>query len=176
MTYKEVTILQFQQIHAATIHHKDNIYEIGIEILDTFEQLPRSESSLMKVKEFDKRLSKYAFLNEEVPSDEWVKEFTLQDITYKVAQTPDKWNVGQFVSMANLTKDPDKIIDNVHLIVAVMCTTYEKDVFDRARLFQSELSISIAYPLALFFCALMLKLPESMMRYLKERAYPTGSA
>lgn len=167
MTYKDISILQFQRLHSAVLHHKENIYEIGMEILDIFEGVPVAESKNWKVKEFDKRLQKYAFLNTELPSDKWVKEFECEGVTYKVMQTPDKWNVGQFVSMANLTKDPDKIVDNLHIIVAVMCTADEMQIPERSRLFQEKLSAEVAYPLALFFCAVMLKLPTDIQHSLK---------
>lgn len=179
MTYKDVTILQFQRFHSAVIHHGfsfddgslllANIYEIGMEILNIFEDVPIAESKLWKVKYFDKRLEKYAFLLNSLPSDEWVKEFEFNGNIYKVKQTPDQWNTAQFVSMANLTKDRDKIMDVVHIIVAVMCTDDDSHVIQRSREFQDGLSIAIAYPLALFFCAVMLKLPPSTLRYLKAR-------
>ena len=168
MTYKDVSILQFQRLHSAILHHKENIYEIGMEILDIFEGVPATESRNWKVKEFDKRLAKYAFLNTELPSDKWVKSFELGGINYTVHQTPDKWNVGQFVSMSNLTKDKDKVIDNLHIIVAVMCTDDDAHVIDRSRHFQENLSVEVAYPIALFFCAVMLKLPTNIQHSLKQ--------
>jgi hypothetical protein len=92
-------------------------------------------------------------------------------------QTPNKWNVGQYVSMSNLTKDQSTILDNVHIILAVMCVGKDKmDVEDRSEHFQNNLSISIAYPIALFFCAVMLKLPDNLMDYLKGKESQVGLA
>lgn len=174
MNYNDVSILQFQRLNAAIIHHKENIYEVGMEILDIFEGVPPSESRNWKVKTFDKRLAKYAFLNTEVPEDKWVTSFEFEGKTYEVMQTPDKWNVGQYVSMANLTKDKDKIIDSLHIIIAVMVCPNDGDVIELSRKFQDGLSISIAYPLGLFFCAVMLKLPKSTLHYLKEQVRLAG--
>lgn len=174
MTYKEVTILQFQQLHSAIRHHGENVYELGMEILNIFEGMERAESSQMSVNDFNKRLEKYQFLNEELPSDHWVKEFKLGQDLFKVHQTPDKWNVGQYVSISQLTKDQDKIIDNLHLILAVMCSK-DEDVRDLSIRFQNELSISIAYPIALFFCAVMLMLPKDILHSLRVQAELVGS-
>lgn len=165
MNYQDVTILQFQQIHSAIRHHGENVYELGMELLNIFEGVDRAESSQWLVKDFEQRLAKYQFLNQELPSDHWVKEFTLGKDKFKVSQTPDKWNVGQYVSISQLTQDQDKIIDNLHLIIAVMCQK-DEDIKDLSERFQNELPITIAYPIALFFCGVMLMLPDDIQHSL----------
>jgi hypothetical protein len=174
MTLNDVTIFQFQQLHSAIKHYEDNPYEIGMEMLRIFEGIEREVSSKMKVKEFEKRIAKYSFLNDFQVSDEWVKSFELNGKTYKVEQFIHNWNVSQFISMSNLTKDNDEIIPNIHLILAVMCED-ERDIKERANEFQNDLPISIAYPIAVFFCAVLLKLENDIPNYLREGEQQIGS-
>lgn len=169
MTYQDVTILQFQKVYSAKRLHEDNVFELGVEILNIFEGIERTESSQWLVKDFDKRLEKYSFLNDELESDHWVKEFTLGKDTFKVMQTPNKWNAGQWASIQNLIKDPERIIDNIHLIIAVMCQK-DQDIKDLSERFQNELPITIAYPIALFFCGVMLMLPKDILHSLTVKA------
>ena len=169
MNYNDVTILQFQKVHSAIRHYEENVYELGMEILNIFEGVERSESSQWLVKDFEKRLEKYAFLNEDLPSDHWVKEFTLGKDKFQVSQTPNKWNVGQYVSISQLTQDQEKIVDNLHLILAVMCQK-DEDIKDLSERFQNELPITIAYPIALFFCGVMLMLPNDIQHSLTAKA------
>jgi hypothetical protein len=175
MKYSDITILQYQRLISATRHHTDNAFEIGIELLNIFENIPRTESEGWDIPTFNKRLERYSFLNQEMPSDKWVKSFELSGITYKVMQTPNKWNVGQYVSMSNLTKDQSTILDNLHTILAVMCVGKDKmDVQDRAEHFQNNLSIEVAYPIALFFLGVLLMLPEHMMDSLRGKVSQVG--
>ena len=176
MNFSNVTILQFQKLQAAYKHFEGNAYEVGMAILDIFEGVPKTLSSQWLVKDFDKRLAKYQFLiDAKMKDDEWVKEFTLNNKTYKVTQQVHHWNVEQWVSMGTLTQDPDKIIENVHLILATLCTD-ERDVMDRANEFQNDLSIEIAYPIAVFFCAVMLKFHNDMPNYFQGEEYLHGLA
>jgi hypothetical protein len=77
--------------------------------------------------------------------------------------------------MGTLTQDPDKIIENVHLILATLCTD-ERDIMDRANEFQNDLSIEVAYPIAVFFCAVMLKFHNDMPSYFQEEELVLGLA
>lgn len=177
MKYNDITIEQYQKLSNCILLQTENIegsevvnaYELGMDILEIFEGVPRTESSAWQVKDFDDRLAKYKFLNEPIQSDEWVKELKVQNKTYKVKQTPDKWNVGQYVSMANLTKRQEDIVDNCHLIVAVMLndTTDTSELMAFAEVVRKEVTIDKAYPLAVFFTAVMLMLPPSIAAYLK---------
>jgi hypothetical protein len=176
MTFKDVTILQFQKLQSAFKHFDGNAYEVGMAILDIFEGVPKTLSSQCLVKDFDKRLAKYQFLiDAEMKDNEWVKEFELNGKVYQVTQQVHHWNVEQWVSMGTLTQDPDKIIENVHLILATLCTD-ERDIMDRANEFQNDLSIEVAYPIAVFFCAVMLKFHHDMPSYFQGEELVLGLA
>ena len=184
MNYNNITIEQFQKLNNCILLNSEqigddqvvNTFKLGQDILNIFEGVAHSDSGQWMVEDFNKRLEKYAFLNEPIQSDEWVKELRVEGKTYKVKQTPDKWNVGQFVSMAQLTKRQEDIIDNCHLIIAVMIldNVETSELMAFAEVVRKEVTIDLAYPLAVFFTAVMLMLPPSITASLKV-ALPTGS-
>lgn len=183
MNYKDITIEQFQKLNNCIILNSEkiedsqivNTFKLGQDILNIFEGVDHTDSGQWMVDEFNKRLEKYAFLNEPIQSDSWVKVVKVGDKDYKVKQTPDKWNVGQFVSMASLTKRNEDIIDNCHLIIAVMLldNVETSELMEFADKVRKEVTIDIAYPLAVFFTGVMLMLPPNIAPYLKE-VHPTG--
>lgn len=183
MNYNQITIEQFQKLSNCIILNSEkiedsqivNTYKLGQDILNIFEGVEHTDSGQWMVDEFNKRLEKYAFLNEPIQSDEWVKAVKVGGKDYKVKQTPDKWNVGQFVSMASLTKRHEDIIDNCHLIIAVMLldNVETSELMEFADKVRKEVTIDIAYPLAVFFTGVMLMLPPNIAPYLKE-VPPTG--
>lgn len=167
MTFEDVKVWQFQKLLTCYKLRDDNRFELGMDILDIFEGKDRKQLKLLHPTEFDKMLEKYSFLiNGEIENDKWVKSFKHEGVTYKVNQTPETWNVGQYVSMSELTKDSDKIIDSLHVILAVMCEKDDEKVFETSTKFL-QLPITIAYPIALFFCAVMSLLPPDTLDCLK---------
>jgi len=183
MNYNQITIEQFQKLSNCIILNSEqiedsqivNTFKLGQDILNIFEGVEHTDSGQWMVDEFNKRLEKYTFLNEPIQSDEWVKVVKVGGKDYKVKQTPDKWNVGQFVSMASLTKRHEDIIDNCHLIIAVMLldNVETSELMEFADKVRKEVTINIAYPLAVFFTGVMLMLPPNIAPYLKE-VHPTG--
>ena len=183
MNYNNITIEQFQKLSNCIILNSEqiedsqvvNTFKLGQDILNIFEGVDHTDSGQWMVDEFNKRLEKYAFLNEPIQSDSWVKVVKVGGKDYKVKQTPDKWNVGQFVSMASLTKRHEDIIDNCHLIIAVMLldNVETSELMEFADKVRKEVTIDIAYPLAVFFTGVMLLLPPNIAPYLKE-VHPTG--
>jgi hypothetical protein len=183
MNYNNITIEQFQKLSNCIILNSEqiedsqvvNTFKLGQDILNIFEGIDHTDSGQWMVDEFNKRLEKYAFLNEPIQSDSWVVKVKVDGKEYKVKQTPDKWNVGQFVSMASLTKRHEDIIDNCHLIIAVMLldNVETSELMEFADKVRKEVTIDIAYPLAVFFTGVMLMLPPNIAPYLKE-VHPTG--
>jgi hypothetical protein len=200
MTINEVTIFQFQQIHSARVHHEDNPFEVGCELINIFDGIPTSETKKLKVKEFEKRIEKYNFLNDFTPPDKWVTEFDLNGKTYKVEQFIHNWNVGQWISMNTLLKNytpnvvnnerdmikevwgmgdyelksQNELISNLHLIIATLCED-ERSLIERANEFQKDLPIVTAYPIALFFCAVLAKFQKDFPNYFQTTGNKTGS-
>jgi len=176
MDYNNVTILQFQRLNAGRQNPDDDNLTAGLDILQIFEGKTEAEVKSMTMDNFDKALYKYRFLVDGLPEDvQWLKTFELNGKTYKVVQTPELWDVGQFISMGVLIKDKTRIIDNCHLIVSTM-TRDGRTIHERANEFQEGLSIMVAYPLAVFFCAVMAKLWHDLPHYFQGEGVQTGLA
>lgn len=164
MSADKMTILQFQRLTQAISRFEDNPYELGMEQINIFEGIDKEEIKKWKVKEFNDHLKKYDWLGTfEMPND-FVKEFEYNGRHYKVSQYISDWDMSQFVSMSTLTKEPDKIIQNTHLIMAVMCQD-ERSLEERADDFQNGLSVLLAYPIAVFFCLFLNKCVQDIPNF-----------
>lgn len=149
-----------------------NLYEIGIAILEQFENETRENIDKFTINEFNERFAKYHWLLEDIPTDKWVKEFECNGKTYKVKQYISDWRLKEFVSMSNILKSGD-ILANCHLILAVM-TEDENSIEQRAEEFK-ELPITLTYPIAVFFCALINKLSPDIQIFLERQGNQVGS-
>ncbi len=175
MTINDITIFQAQQLYSAIEHYEGNEYEIGMEIFLMFDDIPKEVSSKFSVLEFQRKMKKhYEVLGIFEPKDEWVRSFECKGKTYKVEQFIHNWDASQWVSIKNLTKTPKETIENCHLILATLCQD-ERSLVERAEDFQTNLSFTTAFPISVFFCAVLMKLENDMPNYLKEAERVTGS-
>ena len=170
MTYKDITILQFQQITNA-IKFTDNEIAQSYNILSIITGVDIEVYKAMKFIDFQKECKKIDWMKDAKLPDQWVTEFECQGEKFTIVQHATSWTTEQFISMSNLTKDKNEIVNNLHLILAVMTkggdslTEYER----RSNLFQNNLSIEIAYPVGVFFAALLTQLSESTQYSLHQK-------
>lgn len=164
-SYNDITILKFQEIQAAIEMNADN------EIAQWYNVLPLLDPThdkdyyrAMKFRDFKKECAKYEWILSHKMPDEWVKDFEVLGEWFIVQQNATDWTGEQFISMSNLTKDRDQIINNLHKILASMCVKVSGEVIElpeferRSKLFQDHLNILIAYPVGFFFAAFLAKL------------------
>lgn len=171
MTYKDVTINQFQRLAKSIKENEENKYALSMDLLNIFENISYEESSKIKVKDIDKRVEKYNFLfTENIEDVKWVKEFEFKDKTYKVNQFIHEWTYSQFVSVNTIINtDP---IQHLHILVAIMCED-ERHYLTRAEEFK-DLPILTAYPLMVFFCAVLTKLEADTPNFWERVENPIG--
>ena len=85
----------------------------------------------------------------------------------------------QYIDVSYFTKDPNKVEQNIHNILASLCV--EKKWFkylpydgtnhkERADLFFNELKIKDAYPVMVFFCKYYSQLTKNIQSFLVEQA------
>lgn len=170
MTFADITIGQYQRVVSSIkVRGLDNNFELGMDIIEIFEGVDRKEMKGWTVDYFNERMNKYGFMSDtsQLTTAKWVKEIKLGKDRYKVNQTPETWNVGQYVSINSLIKDESQILNNTHIIIAAMCCKDEDNIVELSKRFQNELSIAVAYPIALFFCAVMLNLPSDIKAFIQ---------
>lgn len=155
MTYKNISILKFQQL--VNCLNDDNDFTIWKNRISILEDMDIKVIEKMKVTEFKKIVAKYKWINEEQMPTDWVKEFTINDEKFIVQLESSTWNVEQFISLSTLTKNKDEIVNNIHNILAVLCKSNEDNSITeynrKAELFLNNLPITTAYPIALFYAA-----------------------
>lgn len=99
---------------------------------------------------------------------------------FRVVWELTKLTAAQYIEVAEWTKDPAKIIYNIHKILASLVVrrtwygkTKKRDATEHkyiADLFYNNMKIEQAYPIMLFFCRYSEALHDSMLTYLAEQA------
>jgi hypothetical protein len=166
-SYKDITILKFQEIQAAIEMNIDNEIAQWYNILSLITDQPKEHYMALKFGEFKKVCKEYEWILSERMPDEWVKSFEVGGEWYIVMQNATDWNTEQFINMSTFTKDRSQIINNLHRILAAMCVKEKGEIITlpemerREKLFQDNLNILIAYPIGFFFAAFLAKLSQT---------------
>jgi len=166
-----LSILKYQELHNAIITSQGNDVRQAYNILSILTGKSVEEYRTMKWSDFISEQNKIEIPSLELKADNMVSEFEVNGETFKVVQFATDWNFEQFSNMSNLTRDENSIIDNLHLILSVLCyKDKNEDVslteFDRrSKLFQEYLNVEIAYPIGFFFAVFLAKLSQSTQYY-----------
>jgi hypothetical protein len=172
--WSDVTTEMYQLIHPIVISDEyetdlDKIIDIALAISEvSVNQLPVTEL---------KRLS-FLLTAETIPN-KLPKAFTFKGKIYKTELRIEKIKGGQYIDLTTYTKDSDKIIDNLHYLIAIMTSNvnwfgfkkkYNADeMIKRAELFK-KLPITITYPLCVFFCQVLINSTISIQDYSIQKA------
>lgn len=163
-SYRDITILKFQEIQAAIEMNIDNEIAQWYNILSLITDEPKEYYMALKFGEFKKVCKAHEWILSEQMPDEWVKDFSVEGERFIVMQNATDWNTEQFINMGTFTKDRTQIINNLHRILATMCVKFKGELVDiaemerREKLFQEHLPILTAYPIGFFFAAFLAKL------------------
>ena len=152
-SYKDLSILKFQEIHNAILISEGNEIREAYNVLSVLTGVSVEVYKAMKYKDFQKECEKIAWLSDAPLPDKYVNDFECQGEKFTIVQHATDWTTEQFISMSTLTKSKEQIVNNIHLILATLtkgCDTMTEHN-RRSELFQKHLSIDIAYPTAFFF-------------------------
>lgn len=112
-------------------------------------------------KEISKQLSFVS--NLETIGTKFPKWFCIGGMIYRPVRDLRKLTGGQYIDLMTFVKGDDKrLIHNLHLIMATVCRPlfrrkYKGETHAKtAAIFKEQMSVAIAYPVALFFCAVWL--------------------
>lgn len=163
-SFKDISILKFQEIQAAIEMNPDNEVAQWYNILSLVTDHPKERYQRLKFGAFKKVVKQFEWIVSEQMPDELVKEFMVKGEKFTVVQHATDWTTEQFISMSNLTKDREQIINNLHLILATLCVKSMDEIVElpeferRAKMFQDNLCILTAYPIGFFFATFLAKL------------------
>ena len=146
--------------------------EISGKTQEQIEEMP-----IIEMKAQLKELYEIEHLNENTKVNMNIK---VKGERFRVVWELTKLTAAQYIEVAEWTKEPEKIIYNIHKILAslvVRRTWYGKtkkwDATEHkyiADLFYNNMKIEQAYPIMLFFCKYSEALHDSMRTYLAEQA------
>lgn len=167
-----ITILKFQEIHAALNIEPDNQIRTSYNVMSVLTGKSVEEYRQMKWADFLKEQEEITFPTIGDMPDKWIKEFEVNGEKFYVNQFVTDWNTEQFISMQTFTKDKEGIVFNLHNILATLCYKQKGEDINltefnrRAKLFQENLDVMVAYPIGFFFAATLSALSKTTAFYL----------
>lgn len=175
--YSDLTIKQFLNCKLISEMQTDPIdrnvrllAEVSGKSVDEIESLPLTE---LKAK------LKYLANIEDLGEVGKVRmKFKVKGKSFKVIWKTQELTSGQYIDVSHFTKEPDKIIYNIHNILAAISVPMKygliqqkydgakhKDISD---LLYNHMTIAQAYPIMLFFCRYYEELDSNILTYLVE--------
>jgi uncharacterized protein YvpB len=175
--YSDLTIKQFLNCKLISEMQTDPIdrnvrllAEVSGKSVDEIESLPLTE---LKAK------LKYLANIEDLGEVGKVKmKFKVKGKWFKVIWKTQELTSGQYIDVSHFTKEPDKIIYNIHNILAAISVPMKYGLIqqkydgakhkDIADLLYNHMTIAQAYPIMLFFCRYYEELDSNILTYLVE--------
>ena len=175
--YSDLTIKQFLNCKLISEMQTDPIdrnvrllAEVSGKTVDEVESLPLTE---LKAK------LKYLANIEDLGEVGKVKmKFKVKGKWFKVIWKTQELTSGQYIDVSHFTKEPDKIIYNIHNILAAISVPMKYGLIqqkydgakhkDIADLLYNHMTIAQAYPIMLFFCRYYEELDSNILTYLVE--------
>jgi hypothetical protein len=175
--YSDLTIKQFLNCKLISEMQTDPIdrnvrllAEVSGKSVDEIESLPLTE---LKAK------LKYLANIEDLGEVGKVRmKFKVKGKSFKVIWKTQELTSGQYIDVSHFTKEPDKIIYNIHNILAAISVSMKYGLIqqkydgakhkDIADLLYNHMTIAQAYPIMLFFCRYYEELDSNILTYLVE--------
>jgi hypothetical protein len=175
--YSDLTIKQFLNCKLISEMQTDPIdrnvrllAEVSGKSVDEIESLPLTE---LKAK------LKYLANIEDLGEVGKVRmKFKVKGKSFKVIWKTQELTSGQYIDVSHFTKEPDKIIYNIHNILAAISVPMKYGLIqqkydgakhkDIADLLYNHMTIAQAYPIMLFFCRYYEELDSNILTYLVE--------
>lgn len=175
--YSQLTIKDFQRIKEVEGQTYDLPIDKEIAVLsiltggsiDMLEGLPK-----YKLAELAKETS---FFKEPLP-DKLINKCRIGLKRFKLELRPQNISAQQLILLNKYAETEDKSIENLHYIMATLSYEekliglhkFDHDFEKKAQLFREKMTIDIAYPLTVFFCATYAGWLEATETYLIEKA------
>jgi len=123
-SWEGVTIEQFQALQKI-LAEKGDEYPTNVAIISIMSGVPMDEIETYSLKTYAKCMQTLSFLTEQLVG-EVQKAVEFGGLRYDVITDVYKLNGGQYITLMHLMKDPDKVIDQLHEIMAVFLVPKKK--------------------------------------------------
>ena len=177
--YSELTIKQFLRCKTIADLETDPIMR-KVKMLAEIEGKDVDEVESLPISQLLERLKGLDQIEAMQPDQKIKLKFKLGGKRFIVKWRQQDLTAAQYIDATHFCKDPDKIIHNVHNILAALVVErtwwgkekkYNGDKHKEiADLFYNEMKISTAYPIMLFFCRYYEALVTNIITYLGEEA------
>ena len=177
--YSELTIKQFLKCKTIADLETDPIMR-KVKMLAEIEGKDVDEVESLPIGELLERLKGLEQIEAMQPDQKIKLKFKLGGKRFIVKWRQQDLTAAQYIDATHFCKEPDKIIHNIHNILAALVVErtwwgkekkYNGDKHKEiADLFYNQMKISTAYPIMLFFCKYYEALVTNMLTYLGEEA------
>ena len=159
--WSAVTVRQFQALQGI-LKEDGSKYEKNVAIISIMSGASVDEIETFSLKTYAKCMRTLEFLTQPLP-EEKVSAFISNGKKYRVFSDVYDLNGGQYITLMHLLKEPEKVIDNLHEVMAVFCVPYAKkwwgwkrseyDSKEHNKVAEEmlEVPMSIVQPLSAFF-------------------------
>ena len=177
--YSELTIKQFLRCKTIADLETDPIMR-KVKMLAEIEGKDVDEVESLPISQLLERLKGLDQIEAMQPDQKIKLKFKLGGKRFIVKWRQQDLTAAQYIDATHFCKDPDKIIHNIHNILAALVVErtwwgkekkYNGDKHKEiADLFYNEMKIITAYPIMLFFCRYYEALVTNIITYLGEEA------
>ena len=119
-----VTVEQFQALQKI-LAEKGDEYPTNVAIISIMSGVPMDEIETYSLKTYAKCMNTLSFLTEQL-AGEVQKVVEFGGVRYDVITDVYNLNGGQYITLMHLMKDPDKVIDQLHEVMAVFLVPKKK--------------------------------------------------
>lgn len=174
-SWKEITIRQFIRVDEAIKAEYDEPIDQHIAIIAAVCNVSVDDILRLDKNELPKIVESLSFLhNLDSISTKWPKWFVINGRVFKPVQKLDKLTAGQYIDLMTFAKDP---MPNLHKVLATLCLPvkwFRAQKYDGrkhaelSQFFYENLTMDIAYPIALFFCKVLENCTPHILDYLEK--------
>lgn len=173
--WSAVTLKQFQAIQAL-LQDEGTAYGKNVELISVLSGWDIKQVEGLSLRSYTSILKAVEFVNHPI-ENKLTRKFKLNGKKYRVTSDVYQLNGGQYITLQHLLKDPDKVIDNLHEIMAVFAVPYERkwwgwkrgkydsDQHTATAAEMLDCPVSIVQPLSAFFLGSWEKSGERMLEY-----------
>ena len=171
--WTQVSLKQFQAIQAM-LKDEGDVYQKNTELISVLSGWELKDVEKISLKGYTQVMKVIEFIGQPI-ENKLTRKFNLKGKRYRIISDIYDLNGGQYITLQHLLKDPDKVIDNLHQIMAVFAVPYERkwwgwkqgkydsDKHEEIAEEMLSLPVSIAQPLSSFFFANWKKSVERML-------------
>lgn len=175
-SWNEVSIEQFIEVYDIAQDESIEPLDKSIRIFSILSGLSIEQVEDLTLDEWTGYQRQITFIND-FPKATYPKSFKLAGYTWKPTLDIRKITAGEYISSMELTKEKENIIINTPGLAALYLTPYKgwwlfkkkaELTYEEKKNILKGANVQQIYPLALFFCTLLMKFMENIPDYLNK--------